>query len=48
MFGLVFDRRAWENKLIKHTDNYNSRETFQALTAVAMKSTVFWGFEAVY
>jgi hypothetical protein len=41
MSGVAVDMMSWE-KHLKLSDNYNSRETFQALPALALKSSVFW------
>ena len=41
MSGVAVDMMGWE-KHLKHSGNYNSREIFQALPELALKSTVFW------
>jgi len=42
MSGVAVDMMGWENKHLKQSVNYNSRESFQALPALALKSTVSW------
>jgi hypothetical protein len=42
MSGVAVDMMGWENKRLKHWGNYNSRETFQALPALASKIAVLW------